>query len=179
MLFISMGWDDVSELRPPSAYFSSPRYVGEPWWNNINRVKLKKSDGHFPSATLSTNHQMSWSNASYSGGLKSWPGWPAILIEVCRSFPQSLQTNAVIVPSIRPWPLHLKSFQFIVHFSPFHFMLYSLSYWKSIVKETINKHPPHKLTRVRTQASAVRGRRLTAWAMERPTYILSINLKSI
>jgi hypothetical protein len=38
--------------------------------------------------------------ASYSGGpgFKSLPRWPAILIEVFRGFPQSLQVIAGIVP---------------------------------------------------------------------------------
>jgi hypothetical protein len=35
---------------------------------------------------------------------------------------------------IRPFPLSSKSFQFIIHLSPYHLMLYSLSYWKSIIK---------------------------------------------
>jgi hypothetical protein len=38
-----MGWDNVSELRPPMGLLFVPRWYeyGEPWWNDTDRVKQK------------------------------------------------------------------------------------------------------------------------------------------
>jgi hypothetical protein len=42
---MSMKCDYISGLLPPTAYCSSPKVIGlynygEPWWNNVDRVKL-------------------------------------------------------------------------------------------------------------------------------------------
>jgi len=42
-LIMSMGWDCVSELRPPMGLLFIPQVIyerGEPWWNNISRENL-------------------------------------------------------------------------------------------------------------------------------------------
>jgi hypothetical protein len=43
MMTISMGWDYVSELRPPTGLFFTPQVIyehREPWWNDVGRGKL-------------------------------------------------------------------------------------------------------------------------------------------
>jgi hypothetical protein len=55
---------------------------------------------------------------------------PGILTEVFRGFPQCCQMDAGTAPSIKPWPLLPNSFQSVIHWSPFHLMLHSLSWWK-------------------------------------------------
>jgi hypothetical protein len=40
MMIMSMGWDDVSELRQPLGLLYIPQVIyeyGEPWWNDIDR----------------------------------------------------------------------------------------------------------------------------------------------
>jgi hypothetical protein len=47
LLFISMVWDDVPELRPPTGLLSTPQVIylfGEPRWNDTDRGKLKNSE---------------------------------------------------------------------------------------------------------------------------------------
>jgi hypothetical protein len=72
--------------------------------------------------------------ASYSGGpgFNSWPWWLAILIDVFRGFPQSLQANITLKLGHDCFlPI---SFQFIIiHFSPYHrrYIVYLL---KNVVK---------------------------------------------
>jgi hypothetical protein len=52
-----MGWDDVSELRPPAGLLFIPNIIyeyGEPLWNDIDRKILRTSRKTCPSAILST-----------------------------------------------------------------------------------------------------------------------------
>jgi hypothetical protein len=47
MLFMSMGWDYVSELRPPVGLLFIPQMIcerGEPRWNDIDRGQPKNSE---------------------------------------------------------------------------------------------------------------------------------------
>jgi hypothetical protein len=39
-MIMSMGWDYVSELRPPTVHPQVKYEHGEPWWNDIDRGKL-------------------------------------------------------------------------------------------------------------------------------------------
>jgi hypothetical protein len=39
-MFMSMGRDDVSELRPPAGVFISLVIFGELWWNDVDRGQL-------------------------------------------------------------------------------------------------------------------------------------------
>jgi hypothetical protein len=44
---MSMGWDYVSELRPPANLLFIPQMIyehGEPWWNDIGRGNPKNSE---------------------------------------------------------------------------------------------------------------------------------------
>jgi hypothetical protein len=44
MMMMSMGWDYVSELRPPTGLLFVPQVIyeyGEPRWNEIDRRKLQ------------------------------------------------------------------------------------------------------------------------------------------
>jgi hypothetical protein len=44
---MSMGWDYVSELQPPTGLLFKPQVIhkhGEPWWNNTDRGKMKNSE---------------------------------------------------------------------------------------------------------------------------------------
>jgi hypothetical protein len=43
LLFLSMGRDCVSELRPPTGVLFTLQMGYEHWWNDIDRRKLKKS----------------------------------------------------------------------------------------------------------------------------------------
>jgi hypothetical protein len=57
---------------------------------------------------------------------------------VFRGFPRSIRANSGIVPEIRPRLFHSKSFP--GHLPPFNSTLYSLSYRKSVIKQTANTH---------------------------------------
>jgi hypothetical protein len=60
LLFMSMGWDYVSELRPPTGLLFFPRWYMsmEHWCNDTDRWKLKNSEKNLPIATLfTTNHR--------------------------------------------------------------------------------------------------------------------------
>jgi hypothetical protein len=40
MMIMSMGWDRISQLRPPNSLLFMPQVIyehGEPWWNDIER----------------------------------------------------------------------------------------------------------------------------------------------
>jgi hypothetical protein len=46
-----LGWDYVSELRPPTGLLFIPQIIyeyGEPWWNDIDSEKPKKKLGEKP-----------------------------------------------------------------------------------------------------------------------------------
>jgi hypothetical protein len=46
MLFMLMGWDNVSELQPPTGLLFFPQVMyehGEPWWNDPDSWKPKNS----------------------------------------------------------------------------------------------------------------------------------------
>jgi hypothetical protein len=55
-MFMSVGWDDVSELWPQTGLLFSPRWYeyGETWWNNFRRKNLSTWRQTCPSATSST-----------------------------------------------------------------------------------------------------------------------------
>jgi hypothetical protein len=47
LLFISMDWDYVSELQPPTSLLFIPQIIyeyGEPRWNHVDRRKSKSSE---------------------------------------------------------------------------------------------------------------------------------------
>jgi hypothetical protein len=72
LLFKSMGWDCVSELQSPTGPLFIPQVVceyGEPWWNYIDRGKLKNSEKRCHSATLSTTSP-SWIDPLANPGLR-------------------------------------------------------------------------------------------------------------
>jgi hypothetical protein len=51
LLFLSMCWDCVSELRPPTCLLFIPLSIyewGEPRWNDIDRIKPKNSEENLP-----------------------------------------------------------------------------------------------------------------------------------
>jgi hypothetical protein len=59
IMIMSMGWDYVSELRPPTGLLFIPQVIyacGEPWWNNVNRrkllIRLQELSGNFTSSHL-------------------------------------------------------------------------------------------------------------------------------
>jgi hypothetical protein len=56
---MSMGWDYVSELRPPAGLLSIPQMTyeyGEPRWNDIDRENWRTRTETRSSATLSNTH---------------------------------------------------------------------------------------------------------------------------
>jgi hypothetical protein len=66
MTIISMGWDYISELRPPSGLLFIPQVVydyREPWWNDIDRVNANS----FHRAHWQSCRQSSSSNAGGTG----------------------------------------------------------------------------------------------------------------
>jgi hypothetical protein len=64
LLFMSMEWDNVSEMQLPTGLLFIPQVIyeyGEPWWNDTDRGKPKNSEKTCPSATLSTTYpHMDW-----------------------------------------------------------------------------------------------------------------------
>jgi hypothetical protein len=47
MLFMSVQWDDVSELRPLMGQLFIPQAIwecGQQWWNDTDRGKVKNSE---------------------------------------------------------------------------------------------------------------------------------------
>jgi hypothetical protein len=74
-LFMSMGWDDVSELRPQTGLLFIPQVIyenGEPRWNDIDRVKAKNSDKNMSQCHL-VNHKshMEWLGREIGPSLRS------------------------------------------------------------------------------------------------------------
>jgi hypothetical protein len=59
---------------------------------------------------------------------------PAVLPEVFRDFPHSFQANSGIRLKIGRDHFPSQPSEFIIHVSSFNLTLYSLSYWKSVVK---------------------------------------------
>jgi hypothetical protein len=57
MSFMSMGWDDVSELQPTTGLFFNLLMIyeyDEPWWNDTDREKSKNSEKNLSNDTLCT-----------------------------------------------------------------------------------------------------------------------------
>jgi hypothetical protein len=72
MLFMSMGWDDVSEMRPPRGLLFIPQMTyehGEPWWNDTDRVKTCELEKNCLRATLSTINP-TWTDPGANPGLR-------------------------------------------------------------------------------------------------------------
>jgi hypothetical protein len=67
LLFMSMGWDYISELRLPSdlLFITKMIYEKEPWWNDIDRGKPNNSEKN-----LSQRHFV------HQKSLMDWPGPP-------------------------------------------------------------------------------------------------------
>jgi hypothetical protein len=53
-LFMSVGWEYVSELRPPTGLLFTPQVIHEyrAWWNVTDRGKPKNSEKTYPSDSL-------------------------------------------------------------------------------------------------------------------------------
>jgi hypothetical protein len=63
MSFMSMGWDDVSELQPTTGLFFKLLMIyeyEEPWWNDTGRGKSKNSEKNLSNDTLCTN--LTWTD---------------------------------------------------------------------------------------------------------------------
>jgi hypothetical protein len=78
--------------------------------------------------------------ASYSGGPGFW-SWPRNQQLWLRFFVVFLSSSRRMLGQylkIRTQPLPSKSSQWIIHLSPYHSTLYSLSYWKSVVTQSTN-----------------------------------------
>jgi hypothetical protein len=59
LLFMSMGWDNVPELRPSKGLLFISHMISEyeeRWWNDIVRGNRRTRRNTCPSATLSTKH---------------------------------------------------------------------------------------------------------------------------
>jgi hypothetical protein len=59
LLFMSMGWDCVSELRPPTGIFFIIQMIyqyGQPQWNDIDSENKKTPINTYQIATLSTTN---------------------------------------------------------------------------------------------------------------------------
>jgi hypothetical protein len=69
LLFMSMGWDYVSELQPLMGLLFIPQMIYKsvkPWWNYTDRGKPKNSEKTCPSATLSTTNP-TWTDLGLCG----------------------------------------------------------------------------------------------------------------
>jgi hypothetical protein len=74
---MSMGWDHVSELRPPTGLLFIPQMMyeyGDPRWNDIDRGKPKNSEKTCPSTTLSLQipHGLTRASAEIGRRLTAW-----------------------------------------------------------------------------------------------------------
>jgi hypothetical protein len=61
LLFMSMGWDYISELRPPMDLLNIPQMIyedGEPRWNDIDRGNLKNCEKNL--SECHSVHHMDW-----------------------------------------------------------------------------------------------------------------------
>jgi hypothetical protein len=60
LMIMSMGWDFISELRPPTDLLFVPQAIhehGEPWWNDIERGKLVIRPSELRSSHLVVNKE--------------------------------------------------------------------------------------------------------------------------
>jgi hypothetical protein len=101
MVLMSMGWDYVSELRPPTGLLFIHQVIhehGEWWWNDVDRGKLKIRPTEF-----SGNPTKRVLVASRRNGRREWWIWP------CQVFPFILASN--VLHSVKSYdmetpPLH-------------------------------------------------------------------------
>jgi hypothetical protein len=143
-----MGWDDVSELWPPTCLLFIYQVIyehGESLWNDTEGLKTKE---------LTTNP--AWTDLGINPGLH-WDRWLLMLMGWKCLWTATSNRLVVRLPDdIWVWRV-------IVEW-----------YWQGKTKElgenpfSVSLHPPqipHGLTWAQTQASAVRGQRLTACTM--------------